>query len=607
GEEKLLALEHTVTRKLAEADTASAGLTAVIRAVCETEGWDCGRYFRMDEAAGLVRFSDAWSVQDAAAEHFIANSRDLVYRPGQGLSGRALESGAPLWSRNVGNDTRASGSTRTGPGGTPRVLHGAFVFPLVFEGKTFGVLSFSSREVREPDERLLQAVRVIGSQVGQFLQRKQAEDVVRDSEERFRSLTGLSSDFYWQTDTEHRLVETRYDRSDQPVNPRPTRSGKRRWELPSTYPDAAGWAAHRATLDAHLPFRDFELARIDNDGVERHLSISGEPVFDVAGVFKGYRGVGKEITARKREEQLLNLEHAAMRCVSEAGSVSDALQSVIPTISESQGWECGRYFHVDDKADLLRFGEGWGIPDAQIERYMEASRNATYVRDAGSHSTKVRVWRTGEPLWTSEMTKGRGLAKSVFGIRRDSFVFAVTSQGKVMGVLSFTSRKVREPDARLLRAVRVIGAQLGQFMQRKQAEEEVRESEERFRSLTGLSSDWYWEQDENFRFTEMSHAPSGTAQRGGPQSNVGKTRWDLPALNMTEADWAAHRALLEAHQPFYDLELCRLAPDGRLRYTSMSGKPIFDDQGRFKGYQGIGRDITARRREEKLLALEHAV
>src|SRR5262249_43749031 len=153
--------------------------------------------------------------------------------------------------------------------------------------------------------RLLQAVGVIGSQIGQFVRRKQAEEMTRTGEERFRSLTALSSDFYWETDAQHRLVETEYDRKVQRVVPRSIRSGKTRWELPSIYPDAEGWAAHRATVEAHQPFRNFELGRIDADGVERHLSISGEPLFDAEGNFTGYRGVGTDITARKRAEKVL--------------------------------------------------------------------------------------------------------------------------------------------------------------------------------------------------------------------------------------------------------------------------------------------------------------
>src|SRR4030095_15070976 len=81
--------------------------------------------------------------------------------------------------------------------------------------------------------------------------------------------------------------------------------GKTRWEVPSLEPDEEVWRQHRATLDAHLPFRDFELARPTPDGGKRYVSVSGVPVFDEAGRFVGYRGVGRHITDRKRSEQAL--------------------------------------------------------------------------------------------------------------------------------------------------------------------------------------------------------------------------------------------------------------------------------------------------------------
>ena len=67
-------------------------------------------------------------------------------------------------------------------------------------------------------------------------------------------------------------------------------------------PDEEAWRKHRATMDAHLPFRDFELARPTADGGKRYVSVSGMPVFDSAGRFVGYRGVGRHITERKRVE-----------------------------------------------------------------------------------------------------------------------------------------------------------------------------------------------------------------------------------------------------------------------------------------------------------------
>ena len=126
----------------------------------------------------------------------------------------------------------------------------------------------------------------------------------------------------------------------------------------------------------------------------------------------------------------------------------------------------------------------------------------------------------------------------------------------------------------------------------------------RFRSLTHLSSDWYWEQDANYRFTGMDGA---LRERTGisDTEHIGKTRWELPALNLSEADWAGHRTLIDARLPFHDLETLRSDAGGRIQCVSSSGEPMLDDRvTAFRGYRGIGRDITERKQEEAVLRTE---
>ena len=130
---------------------------------------------------------------------------------------------------------------------------------------------------------------------------------------------------------------------------------------------------------------------------------------------------------------------------------------------------------------------------------------------------------------------------------------------------------------------------------------DLRASEERFRRLSELSSDWFWELDSEFRFTTLSR---GVADKGGLNAKrvLGKHRWDLP-IKLSPEQWAAHRALLEAHQPFRDFEF-QIESDGKpdeLRWVSISGEPLFDGEGRFTGYSGVGKNITERRHAEEEL------
>jgi len=177
--------------------------------------------------------------------------------------------------------------------------------------------------------------------------------------------------------------------------------------------------------------------------------------------------------------------------------------------------------------------------------------------------------------------------------------------GRTTQLQSYHHRKdgTRIPVEIFRRAVRsgerwIIVAIVRDITERVAGEEALRRSEERFRSLTELSSDMYWEQDEQFRFTSMS----GT---GSERVNLktfpaaGKKRWEQNYINMTADQWAQHMADLEAHKEFRDMELCRLDESGTKVWISISGTPVFDASGTFKGYRGVGKDITERKHDEE--------
>lgn len=123
-------------------------------------------------------------------------------------------------------------------------------------------------------------------------------------------------------------------------------------------------------------------------------------------------------------------------------------------------------------------------------------------------------------------------------------------------------------------------------------------SEERFRTLASLSADWYWEQDAQYRFVRLE---GGIEQNMGmsEQAFLGKTGWELSTLNMTPEDWRAHQAVLQARMPFRDLVVAHQDPRGHVHWGAVSGTPVWDAQGRFVGYRGVGRNITDAKRQEQ--------
>jgi PAS domain S-box-containing protein len=128
---------------------------------------------------------------------------------------------------------------------------------------------------------------------------------------------------------------------------------------------------------------------------------------------------------------------------------------------------------------------------------------------------------------------------------------------------------------------------------------QVRKSKRRFRRMVEMSSDWYWMQDEQFRFVEV---PGLDMQDLDTDIVLGKARWEIPGLApLPEKAWEQHRAKLERHESFSDFVFLRYNKAGELRYLSVSGEPLFDEKGGFIGYHGVGKDITERARDQKAL------
>ena len=126
----------------------------------------------------------------------------------------------------------------------------------------------------------------------------------------------------------------------------------------------------------------------------------------------------------------------------------------------------------------------------------------------------------------------------------------------------------------------------------------ARMSEQRFRRMVEMSSDWYWMQDQEFRFVDV---PGLELPDVDTDVVIGKARWEVNGLAPMQESWDQHRARLRRLESFSDFVLLRYKTSGELRYLSVSGEPLFDEHGRLRGYHGIGKDVTERSRDQKAL------
>lgn len=183
--EQRLAAQFAVARILGDQPDAADAPRQVIEAICRNLEWTAGSLWTVDAAANELRCVESRRYSRSANAEFVPRRLDHPLKKGHGLPGRVWETGEPAWISDVLADTHFSRSAIASCAGA----HGAFAFPVSSAGQVLGVMEFFSPDIQPADEELLRTISVIGSELGLYLERKKGEASLRESEERFRSLT----------------------------------------------------------------------------------------------------------------------------------------------------------------------------------------------------------------------------------------------------------------------------------------------------------------------------------------------------------------------------------------------------------------------------------
>ena len=338
-------------------------------------------------------------------------------------------------------------------------------------------------------------------------------------------------------------------------------------------------------------------------GTQRLYEVMGQPVtldayptrVAIAQMLTGGALAGRELIVRRPDGSRRHVLSYARPWLDAAGTLAGAIDTMLD-ITESR------------QADVARLQR-----EGALQRALDASRLALW--DLDFESGRVLL----SEGWSEMMGRPRAPSTTTFGTLaglvpvEDQALIAAAMKPAIDGASTSYSveHRVRTPAGDTLwilcegkvverdeqgRAVRAIGTNRD-ITERKCVEIAMAEREAKFRALVELSVDWHWEQDAQFRFTRLSSHNADHAGVSG-EAHLGKTRWELPHVGLSDADWQHHREQLERREPFRDFEISRPGLNGKLHTISVSGMPLFDALGRFCGYCGVSRDITAQRAAE---------
>lgn len=292
---------------------------------------------------------------------------------------------------------------------------------------------------------------------------------------------------------------------------------------------------------------------------------------------------------RLLEKHRLTVEHATAHALVAASSLDDAAPRILEAICESLGWEHGAYWTIDPAANVLRCANIWTLPGLTFPEFDKASLAATFARGQGLPG---RVWASGQPAWIPDVTKDPNFPRAPVATRQGlhaAFCFPVLLRGEVQSVLEFFSREIRKPDERLLSTLTTVGNQIGMFLDRRRAQDELdRFFDVSLDMLCIAGFDGYFK-----RVNPAWHRILGYTE----EELLGRPYMDFVHPDDRNATGVQAKTLSDGREVIMFENRYR-HKDGTIRWLLWTSAPLPDKQIIY----GAARDITERKEAEETLA-----
>ena len=423
---------------------------------------------------------------------------------------------------------------------------------------------------------------------------------LRRSESRFRALNALGSDWYWETDAKYRLKHVSEGFHRMCGLPPESVSGKALWEVEGIMPVGSDWSGHQVGVARRAPFRDLALRFTSPQAVVAYGSLSGEPVFGEDGEFDGYRGIGNDITAEVTLRRRLRMQHDVTRILSQGQDGAATVREVIETVCRTMDWKWGARRHLDPGTRLLTCHEYWLAPGCSAGEFIALSMQPKPSEPRSG--TVSQAILEGKIVWLTDhspLNLRRSRLAREAGLRGAVSVPVRRSRG-IEDALEFFSDRVEAPDQVTLDTLDSISSEVGQFLDRSEAQSASSHLQRELQHLLGRLELQLQHmpvacflQDQNFRLVYCN--PVAEKMFGYPLQELrGRDIAELIVPEQLRSGVWARRARVQAGDLAVSGTNENIRKDGTRIICDWSNTPLSDEAGGFAGVLATAQDVTER-------------